>query len=189
MPQCDYCGKTILISKIRKDNRDFCSERCKEAGALLAASRKLPDDLIRRKVGEVHQGTCPQCHGSGPVDVHTSHRVFSAFFATSWASRSHICCRTCATRNQLGDAAFCLLFGWWGIPWGILGTPLQVGRNLVDAATGPDPASPSPELEKLVRLDMVTKEVANKDGVAKDTAAKDYASQPLSTSDASQPSS
>ena len=161
MPQCDYCGKTILISRLHEGDRVFCSEQCKEGAAILAASRKLPDDLIRKKVGEVHHGKCPLCHRSGPVDVHISHRVFSAVFATSWGSRSHICCRSCGIRNQLGDAAFCLLFGWWGIPWGVLGTPIQIGRNLVAAAKGPDPAGPSPELEKRVRLEVATKDLAS----------------------------
>lgn len=163
MPQCDYCGTPILVSRVHEGDRDFCSEKCKEAAAILAASRKLPDDLIREKVEEVHQGTCPRCGGSGPVDVHTSHRVFSAFFATSWGSRSQVCCRSCGIRNQLGDAAFCLLFGWWGIPWGLVGTPIQVGRNLLGVATGPDPAEPSSELEKLVRLDVAGQTPAKQD--------------------------
>lgn len=42
-------------------------------------------------------------------------------------------------------------FGWWGVPWGILMTPVQLVRNLHGIVFGPDPGMPSAGLESIVR--------------------------------------
>ena len=60
---------------------------------------------------------------------------------------------------QCGDALFSLLFGWWGI-FGLLITPLQIGRNIVGMFRGPDPERPSPQLEQMVRLDIAKRAAA-----------------------------
>ena len=44
-----------------------------------------------------------------------------------------------------------MLPGWWGFPFGLIMTPVQVMRNLAGIFGGPNPASPSPALEKLIR--------------------------------------
>jgi hypothetical protein len=110
--------------------------------------------LIQPKVREVHQGNCPKCSGRGPVDVHTSYRVWSALLMTWWESRPHICCRSCGIKSQLGDAAFSFILGWWGFPWGLVLTPIQISRNLIGIARGVDAASPSPQLERLIRISV-----------------------------------
>ena len=156
MAKCDYCGTTIIFGGTREGELRFCNENCLNAGVVLAVSQQLPDDLIQKKVWEVHQGNCPRCEGRGPVDVHTSYRVYSALVYSSWSSRPHISCRSCGIKSQLGDVVFCLVLGWWGFPWGLIVTPIQVVRNLFGVARGPDPTKPSPQLEKLVRLGIAS---------------------------------
>jgi hypothetical protein len=90
----------------------------------------------------------------GPVDVHVRHTIWSAVFLTSWKSTPEISCRGCATKGQLGDAALSLLVGWWGFPWGLLMTPVQIGRNVFGLVKGPDPTNPCAQLEKFVRMNM-----------------------------------
>ena len=110
-----------------------------------------PEELIQKQVLAVHQGDCPKCGRPGPVDVHVSHRVWSAIHVTSWKSRPQVSCRACGIKAQLGDALFSLLLGWWGVPFGLLWTPVQIARNVLGMVNGPDPNVPSPLLEQVVR--------------------------------------
>jgi hypothetical protein len=51
-------------------------------------------------------------------------------------------------------ALFSLLAGWWGFPWGLILTPVQVIRNVVGMSRAYDPYNPSPQLEASVRLSL-----------------------------------
>jgi hypothetical protein len=156
MAKCDYCGSTIIFGGKRDANGRFCNEKCRSRGALLAISRQLPEAAVRDQVWKVHQGTCPRCSGPGPVDVYVVHKVWSALVLTSWSSTPQISCRACGRKNQLTGAATSLVLGWWGIPWGLLLTPIQVGRNLVGMTRSADASTPSKELENIVRMTIAS---------------------------------
>jgi len=160
MAKCDYCGSTILFGGKRQGGLRFCNATCSARGALLAVSRQMPQSIVVESVQRIHQGPCPKCNGSGPVDVHVHHRVMSFLVVTSWKSTPQISCRSCGTKSQLGDAAVSLVLGWWGIPWGLVMTPVQIGRNVYGMFHGPDPAMPSPKLEQAVRMHMASQAVA-----------------------------
>ena len=64
------------------------------------------------------------------LDIRISYWVWSAVVVTRWGYESKFCCRRCATKRQLMSVGSCLLLGWWGFPWGMLITPLQLYRNL-----------------------------------------------------------
>ncbi len=136
MAKCDYCGSSILFGGVREGNVRFCNERCYNKGYVLMLSQEIPQDILQHKVNEVRQGLCPKCEGTGPVNVHTSHRVWSALFLTSWSSKPQICCRRCGMKSQIGNAMFSFLFGWWGFPWGFIYTPVQVIRNITGMFRG-----------------------------------------------------
>ena len=154
MAKCDYCGSTILFGGMRDGELRYCNEKCAAQGAVIASSRGIPDEAVRAEVARVHRGPCPKCSGAGPVDVHTSYRVWSAIYLTQWRSRPQLLCRRCGNKARLGDMVFSLLLGWWGFPWGFLITPVQVVRNVVGLFRAPDPQTPSPELAKIIRLHM-----------------------------------
>lgn len=156
MASCAYCNSLILFGGTRAGDLRFCDAKCAEKGRLAFAANELPQAEVAKYLGQVHRGRCPECGGAGPVDLHTSHRVWSAVFMTSWASRPVISCRPCGVKRQLGDGLFSLLFGWWGVPWGILMTPVQVAKNVVSLVRAPDPSRPSNGLEKAVRLRMAS---------------------------------
>jgi hypothetical protein len=73
---------------------------------------------------------------------------------TSWSDRPEVSCRPCGNRRRVADTVFSLLLGWWGFPWGFLRTPVQVWKNLSEMRETGDPARPSLELEKSVRLTL-----------------------------------
>ena len=158
MRPCDHCGTLILMGGKRWGQQRFCSEACLRAGAVrspaLQLAQQVPDELVQRQIEAVHQGDCPKCGREGPIDVHVGHRVWSAIHLTSWKSREHVSCRLCGIKSQLGDALFSALLGWWGMPFGLAMTPIQIARNLVGIFRGPDPSKPSPRLERIVRQDI-----------------------------------
>jgi hypothetical protein len=156
MASCAQCGSTILFGGKRQGALRFCSAKCEAQGALAVAANQLPAAAVERYLAQVHQGACPRCKGSGPVDVHTSHRVWSAVFMTSWSSRQVVACRPCGTKRKLVDALYSVTLGWWGLPWGVVMTPVQVGRNLFGAVRPPDSTRPSAALERVVRLQLAS---------------------------------
>jgi hypothetical protein len=162
--KCDYCGATIRWGGKRQGTRMFCSTRCLESGDPLSRSVQVPRHIVQQAVRTVHQGCCPKCGGSGPVDVHISHRVWSVVFYTRWRSQPRICCRPCGVKSQLTDAMFSLLFGWWGFPFGLVITPVQIGRNIVGAIRPPDPSEPSARLVESVRMTVVAQLLASQAG-------------------------
>lgn len=160
MARCAYCDTRILFGGKQIGERRYCGDKCATHGALAIAAESFSAQDVAHHVTLVHRGNCPKCDGQGPVDVHTSHRVWSALFMTQWSSRPAICCRRCGNKRRLGDAAFSLVLGWWGFPWGVLMTPVQVLRNLVGSLRAPDPERPSAQLEKQLRLHLAQQVVA-----------------------------
>lgn len=152
MAKCAYCSTTIVFGGVRDGDARFCNDKCQQSYRLINVA--VPPELLREQLTTVHQGLCPKCGGSGPVDVYYSYKVWSILVLTSWSASPQICCRSCATQRQAGSLAFCLFLGWWGFPWGLVLTPIQVVRNIVGMCRTPDPLHPSPELEKFVRVTL-----------------------------------
>lgn len=159
MASCAYCGTTILFGGVKENDLRFCNQECFQKGRVVALSRSIPKNVVDEQVRSIHRGVCPKCKGSGPVDVHTSHRVYSALVVTSWRSIPGVSCRSCGIKSQAGNMLYCLLLGWWGFPWGIIMTPVQIVRNIAGMTKGPDETKPSDKLENLVRIHLASQAV------------------------------
>jgi hypothetical protein len=160
MAKCDFCGSTILLGGKRDGELRFCNDRCREHGALIALAKQVPDELVHQRTWAIHQSRCPRCQGEGPVDVHVSHRVWSALLLTSWSSRPQVCCRACGVKGQARDALFSLALGWWGLPFGLFVTPIQIVRNIAAMLHAPDSSQPSERLERIVRVTLASQAIA-----------------------------
>jgi hypothetical protein len=156
MAKCNYCATTIVFGGVKDNNLRFCNKECHQKGHVLVLSRQIPRDVIDNQVRQVHSGPCPKCQSCGPVDVHTSHRVYSAIFFTSWRSVPQVSCRSCGLKSQIGNAIFSLALGWWGFPWGLIMTPVQIGKNIFGIVKSPDDSKPSEKLENLVRANIAS---------------------------------
>jgi hypothetical protein len=154
MKKCDYCGSRIFFGGVTQGPMHFCNKKCHQNGFLLPVANQLPPEMIQQQIELIHGGMCPKCKGRGPVDVHTSYMIYSAIILTQWSTRPQISCRSCGRKAQFGNLAISLLAGWWGIPWGLIFTPIQVVRNITALCTDPDPARPSAQLDRLVRLGL-----------------------------------
>jgi hypothetical protein len=165
MAACSACGSTILFGGKTSGDLRFCNARCQSKGSLIILARQLPPDMVEQRVRSVYQGACPKCHGAGPVDVHVSYQIWSVVFLTSWKNTPQVSCRPCGVRSQLGNAAFSLFLGWWGIPWGLIMTPVQIVRNIVAMSKGVSADGPSANLQRIIGLALAA-EVAQRSKVA-----------------------
>jgi hypothetical protein len=161
MAKCDYCGATIIMGGVRTGHQRFCNKNCYQNACVLSVTKNVPRDQLERKVEEVWRGNCPKCRGLGPIDVHKVHEVWSALVLTRWTTKAQVSCQSCATKRQLGGAAFSFVFGWWGFPWGLVLTPVQITRNIIGMSRGPDPSRPSESLKKLILVNLGTQMIAN----------------------------
>jgi hypothetical protein len=162
MGACAYCGSRIWFGGVRDGDLRFCNEECHRKGIYLKFIDQLPEDFVAEQVRAAHRGKCPKCNGPGPIDVHKYHRVWSAIILTSWKTQPEICCRKCATGSQAKGLFTSLLLGWWGFPWGIIITPVQIVKNIGGMMGGPDPSKASPELEKLIKISLAQQILTNR---------------------------
>lgn len=154
MKKCEVCGTRILFGPVREGRHEYCSYKCRDQATSMIAISTIPNDLVIKNVHEVFRGDCPECGGEGPVDVHISHTVWSIVAMTSFKSNPKICCRRCGRLARIKAALFSSLFGWWGVPWGMLGTPVQILRNFSSATNSTD--QPSRLLYEMIQSKMAT---------------------------------
>jgi hypothetical protein len=152
MAKCGYCGTTIIFGGVKENGLRFCNSECHQKGHVLILAGRIPKDLVEDQAGKIHRGLCPRCQGNGPVDVHTSYRVYSVLVYTSRRSIQNVCCRSCGIKSQIRETLFSLVVGWWGFPWGLIMTPVQISRNIAGMLRGPDDVKPSDKLEDVVRI-------------------------------------
>jgi ribosomal protein L24E len=161
MASCDYCGSMILFGGKKIEGLRFCNDKCLANGHMMIAAGRVPDEVVTTRAREIHVGPCPVCGDQGgPVDVHTSHKVASFLVMTSWSSTPRVSCSSCARKAQLGGLAYSLFLGWWGIPWGIFMTPVQIGKNVVGMFRSNYSSEPSDKLKNIVRLQLASASVA-----------------------------
>ena len=155
MTSCDNCETIILFGGVRNGKFRFCSESCQSKGHLILLAHKLPQEMVDQYVNETHKGQCPKCHGKGPIDAHISYKIWSALLFSSYKSDPQISCCSCGIKSQISSVFYCFFLGWWEFPWGLIITPIQIIRNFIALFKKPNPMKPSPQLEKLVRMNLV----------------------------------
>ena len=161
MAKCAYCGSMLLFGGKKEGDLRFCNDACWQKGRVLVVARQIPDEVVKQRTHEIHGGACPRCNQRrGPVDVHTSHKVWSMILMTSWSSVPQISCRSCGVKSMLSATASSLLLGWWGIPWGIFITPVQISKNIWGLVRSDESAHPSGKLEQMVRVGLASHALA-----------------------------
>lgn len=171
MAKCANCGTTILFGGVEQNGMRYCGEDCTAISSIGIAAQDIPDDFLDEQVTQRHQGPCPVCNGPGPIDVQVSHRITSFLILTSWNDRTRLSCGRCGRFQRLGDMFYCLVLGWWGFPWGVIGTPIQLVRNFVGMFRGSSPV-PSDALRGIVMMELGARLAAHK------AAAQQNAQQP-----------
>lgn len=151
MAECAYCGTTIVFGGVNTGGLRFCNKACQSKAQVAARATPVSDQAVDEFARRIHAGPCPKCQGPGPVDMHKAHWVWSAVVFTRWGSVQQVSCRGCALKTQGGQVLFSLVCGWWGFPWGLIMTPVQVFRTLGAMVAPPSPLSPSATLQSVAR--------------------------------------
>ncbi|MFM8582239.1 MAG: hypothetical protein ACKOFW_12130 [Planctomycetaceae bacterium] len=131
MANCGNCGKHFFISGADgADGTKFCDERCPTEHELQPYIDRISNADLDRELRGLQGAKCPECDGRGPLEVWHSYSIWSAVVLTRWSSRSDFCCRSCGRGHQWTGLLTSLVLGWWGFPWGVIMTPVQIYRNL-----------------------------------------------------------
>jgi hypothetical protein len=131
MAKCDYCCTFYRGGAIKDGDLRFCSGHCRDRGQMLkSALACVPEEVIEDQIASVHAGPCPDCNQRKRVDYYDSYWVWSAFILTRWGTKTHISCQECARKRQKDDLMSCVALGWWGVPAGLIVTPLQIWANI-----------------------------------------------------------
>ena len=161
MGRCHACNFWIPLGGVEDGGYRYCSDICVQEGPVFPLSRQLPEADVRLKALKIHSGRCSHCQGPGPVELRTSYRIWSIVVLTHWSSRYQISCRSCGFKAQLRAIAYSALLGWWGLPFGVLVTPIQILRNVLGMLVAPNPQEPSPGLVRQASLQLAQERLAH----------------------------
>ena len=157
---CPTCGLSVLWGGVKHNGKKYCSQKCFEEDAVNRIAETIPENEVENRVNEIHSGVCPLCGESGPIDVHKSYFIYSIILFTSYRTNLHLSCRSCARKEQLKYLFISALAGWWGIPFGILITPIMLLMGLVSLFITPNPGNPSKALVLMTRDIMAEEKFA-----------------------------
>ncbi|MBB6244018.1 hypothetical protein HDE79_003493 [Rhodanobacter sp. MP1X3] len=162
MSQCNNCGKSILFGGRTMEGYRYCGASCSKSHPLHRAAEQIPANILQQYVEQWRNGPCPRCkRQDGPIDVHSHHRVHSFVLMTQWHTQRSVCCRRCGRRGQIGSAFYAAALGWWGFPWGLLVTPIQIARN-ISGICRRQPERASADFERVVRLQLARQQLQAK---------------------------
>ncbi|MBX3441502.1 MAG: hypothetical protein KF774_03785 [Planctomyces sp.] len=153
MARCAGCNK-IMFGGVERDGLRYCNDGCADAAAIQSTWSDIPEDLVVERARDILNGPCPECGNHGNVDWHTAHYVWSFLVMTSYKSTPRVCCVGCARRAHIMATLSNVCFGWWGFPWGLLMTPVQVCKNVVGLARCGASDEPSDTLRTIVRTEL-----------------------------------
>jgi hypothetical protein len=159
VPECCNCGKMFFIGGQSIDGYRYCGTRCSQRHSVIVAAERVPAASVQQFVERWRHGPCPICkRQDGPIDVHAAHRVVSLLIVTQWATQRHVSCRRCGRNKQLLAIIQSAVWGWWGIPWGLVITPIQIVRNVV-GATRRETATATMHFEQVVRRELAAQQL------------------------------
>src|SRR5436190_19430454 len=125
MAICYTCAKEFAFGGVKDSGYRFCSDSCHAARrSHLAALKLVPQHRADATAQSIRDGRCAKCGGRGKVDFHRSAFVWSALVVTQRRTDVIFGCSGCALKQQALSTAGTLVVGWWGIPWGLVFTPI-----------------------------------------------------------------
>ena len=161
MASCATCNSFILFGGKKIDGFRFCNKKCLENGGVYIEASKISDAEIDVLANEIHAGVCPLCEERSGVEIRKSYDIASFVFYTRHSTHNHICCRVCALKKQSIDFIGSFFLGWWGVPWGLLMTPVQLFRNIGAMLFPPSTDAPSQELRDATRMMIAQQRIAS----------------------------
>jgi hypothetical protein len=155
MATCASCGNSILWGGVRLNGRRYCGQKCCSQDEFGRLAASIPEQAVKIEAKKIRNGHCPVCsRRGGEIELRKSYKAISYLIMTRWGEYPIISCSSCHRKKILGDLILTLCFGWWGFPWGLIITPVQLIRNISAFATDTKTSEPSQELCAAVRTMM-----------------------------------
>lgn len=152
MGPCYTCKTTVAFGGVKRHGYRFCNNAClAQKSAFIDTLSSVSDADVDAEAQNVRNGRCAKCGKSGGVDVHRSTFVWSAIIITRSSESAFIGCTSCALKSQLSATAGTALLGWWGIPFGLVMTPLALGMNVWQMISSSARKAPSAQLRERTR--------------------------------------
>jgi len=152
MAPCYACGRTVAFGGVKDQGFRFCSKEChKRKASYLRQMGNVSDSSAVAEAERIRAGRCPRCGKNGGVDIHKSLFVWSAILITKTQENKFISCSSCARKKQAFDTLGTAALGWWGIPFGLIMTPLGVLLNIVQMVGSSRKGEPSKLLTQYAR--------------------------------------
>jgi hypothetical protein len=155
MATCASCGNSILWGGVNQSGRRYCGPKCCSQDELGRLASSIPEQAVKIEAKKIRNGLCPVCSRRGEeIELRKSYKAISYLIMTSWGAYPIISCSSCHRKKVFGHFLLTFFFGWWGLPWGLIITPVQLIRNICAFATDTKTSEPSKELCSAVRIMM-----------------------------------
>ena len=82
MAVCDYCGTTYRGGAAVHGKLRFCTHQCRDRGRILELLDSFPPAAIDEQIESERVGPCAECGARANIDIHKSHKVYSALVWT-----------------------------------------------------------------------------------------------------------
>jgi len=114
---------------------------------------RIPDSVVKKEAQKIMKGPCPECdQTSDDIELRFSHRAVSYLVMTIWSKNPILSCRSCHRKKVTSETFITLFLGWWGFPFGLIVTPIQLLRNISAVSSSKSPSrEPSSDLFSFVR--------------------------------------
>lgn len=97
--------------------------------------KEFTPEELEEYVSLIEKSSCPKCDLQfEKVNASKVHKVRSFIFMTSSDSNLYIACNTCISKEKNKQLILNLLLGWWGLPWGIIKTPIAISNHFIENA-------------------------------------------------------
>jgi len=117
---------SIIENEIKKRNLDPDL-----LNSLIAQNEQHSIEDIYHYAELLRNCPCPICNNSrDKLNGTIYHSIKSIIVMSITETRWVIACPDCLDKQNRKAIVSCSLLGWWGIPWGILKTPVYIYRNL-----------------------------------------------------------
>lgn len=119
---------SILIAEIKKRGLDLNLEK-----GIEAQSKELTENELNEIINKIVNLTCPECgQRNTPLVGSWIRTVKSLIILTSYKKVPIITCNSCAEKKKKNAMLSTALLGWWGVPFGLLRTPIALIQTLTD---------------------------------------------------------
>ncbi len=104
--------------------------------AVEAQNKTFTLDEIDSYCNLIRNLSCPSCgETSRKLNATLTSQVMSFIIFTHWSKKIKIGCPDCLDKANNNALVTSIFLGWWGLPWGIIRTPIAIGRNIKSKRT------------------------------------------------------